>query len=271
MRRYRLFQAPIKAFFSRSFYREVGLHWQGTAFGYLLLLLTSCWVPLFMHYQSVISEFIENKAPQIISQVPEITITKGEVSVEVDQPYDITDPDTGRVLVVIDTTGGTTSLEDTQALALLTKTEVIFRRSDIETRIFSLKNVDNLIVDQHVVATWAEIVRSYAALVAFPFFVILSFLYRIVQALINAAIGLLLARWCKTSLSYQALLRLAVIAITPGIIVSTVLALLDIQIPFAGFFYFIVALAYLFLGIKAVSSEVKQVIGDDERNNFLSP
>lgn len=260
MSQYRLIRAPILAFFSRSFYREVGLDWKGTGFGYLLLLLASCWVPLMMHYQSVISEFIENKAPQIIAQIPEITITKGEVTVDVEQPYKIIDPDTGTVLVVIDTTGKTTTLEEVQALAVVTKTEVRYRKSDIETRTFSLKTVENFIVDLQLVTTWVEIFRTYAAVVAFPFAVIGSFLYRVVQALIYASIGLLLARWCKTSLSYQVLLRLAVIALTPGIIISTVLTLIDVQIPWGGLFYFILTLAYLFLGVKAVASPSQSLL-----------
>ena len=77
-------------------------------------------------------------------------------------------------------------------------------------------------------------------------------MYRIVQALIYAAIGLLFASFCKTTLSYAALIRLAVAAVTPCIIVGTILSFTDTSIP--AFLYLVAALVYLFFAVKSISS-----------------
>ena len=255
MRRYRIFQAPVMAFFSPSFYRDVGLQWKGTGFSYLLLLLAICWVPTFIQFQLSVSDYVENKAPALTSQIPPIRIIKGEAAVDVIQPYKIIDPDSGTVLALIDTTGKTVSLEETEARALLRRTEVIFKKSDIETRSFNFKSIDHFTLDQQRVSGWLAVFRSYGAVVFFPFAVVGSFAFRIVQVLIYAAIGLLFAKWCKTNLSYQPLLRLSVMAVTPVIIVSTAVGIAGVEIPLRSLLYFIGAMVYLFLGVNAISHQ----------------
>ena len=89
------------------------------------------------------------------------------------------------------------------------------------------------------------------ALAIYPFAVFGSYVYRIVQVLIYAVIGLLFASLCKTTLSYAALIRLAVVAVTPCIIVGTILSLTDASIP--RFVYLLAALVYLFFAVKSIS------------------
>jgi hypothetical protein len=264
MRRYRIFQAPVMSFFSPSFYRDVDQHWKGTGFAYLLLLLAICWVPTFIQFHLSIADYVEHRAPAITAQVPLIRIVKGEASVDVAQPYKIVDPDSGTVLALIDTTGKTASLEGSEALALLTKTEVIVKKNDVETRSFNFKNVKNFTVDQQRISGWLKVFRRYVAVVFYPFAVMGSFVFRIVQALIYAAIGLLFAKWLKTNRPYLTLVRLSVMAVTPVIIVSTVVDAAGLKIPWPGLLYFMAAMVYLFLAIKTVShQESGEVKADD--------
>jgi len=266
-----MFQAPIMAFFSPSFYRDVGLHWRGTGFAYLLLLLAICWVPTFVEFHLSVSDYIENKAPALISQIPPIRIIKGEASVDVTQPHQIIYPDTGVVLAIIDTTGKTVLLERNQAFVLLTKTEVIFKRSEIETKSFSLRNIEHFTLDQQGVSAWLTLFRNYSAVVFFPFAVIGSFAFRIVQVLLYAVIGLLFAKLCGTSKSYQTLLRLSVMAVTPVIIAKTILQIASVKIPLQGLLFFIVAMVYLFLGVKAVSRSEETSVGEVYKGQPLGP
>lgn len=267
MKRYQFFHAPVLAFFSRSFYHDVSHNWKGTGFAYLLLLLTICWVPAFVSYQQDVSGYVKNEAPALIAQIPKIKIIKGQASADVAQPYIISDPETGNPLVILDTTGNTASLDGTEAFALITKTEVMYRKSKVESRVYSLAQIEEFTVDKQKVGGWVELFRSYSAVIFFPFVVIGAFVFRIVQALIYAAIGLLFARWVNTTASYESLIRLSVMAVTPAIIVNTVVAAAHIQIPFVGLVYFLSAMAYLFLGVKAAS--VKE--GDDSQKVQPAP
>ncbi len=251
MRRYSIFHVPALSFFSKKLYIDVGQNWKGANFLYLLLLLAICLIPTMINLHRGISNFVNNEAPAIVNQVPEITITDGQVSIKETQPYYIKDPDSNEPLAIIDTTGQIESLEDTDAFCLLTGNKVITKKSEFENRTYDLSNVKAFIVDSERITGWLQIGRKFLAVVIYPFVLLGYYMYRIVQALIYAAIGLLFASFCKTTLSYTALIRLAVVAVTPCIIVGTILGLTDTSIP--PFLYLVAALVYLFFAVKSIS------------------
>jgi hypothetical protein len=49
-------------------------------------------------------------------------------------------------------------------------------------------------------------------------------------------------------------LRLAVVAVTPAILVATLLDAASINLPFGGLWYFLATMGYLAFGIKAAGS-----------------
>lgn len=253
-KRYSIWQVPPLAFFSRSLYRDVALHWQGVAFGYLFLLLALCWIPGAIRIHRSFTFFIDEEAPLVIEQVPDITIIDGQAFVDHPQPYTIRDPETEEALLVIDTTGTIASLKQTDARVLVTARQAIFQKSAIETRSFSFENVDHYTLDQKKIYHWLDIAKTWAAPVLYPLCTLGSFAYRIVQALIYACIGLLLANLCKGKLPFEALLRLSVVAITPTIIIGTLLNAAAIELPLAGLWFFLLAMGYLLFGIRATVS-----------------
>ena len=75
--------------------------------------------------------------------------------------------------------------------------------------------------------------------------------------LIYAAIGLIFVSICKAELNYDQLLRLSVVAVTPSILINTILMLLGEKLPMAGFMFFALAMIYLYLGVKATTDVVQ--------------
>ena len=263
MKKFSIIHVPVLSFFSKALYADVGLSWKGTGFAYLALLLAACWIPKIVKIHWAASDFINNEAPAVVEQVPEITITNGEVSIEEPQPYYIREPEHDSVLAIIDTTGTIQSLEDANTICLLTRTHLIWRQSNVETRTFDLSKVENFVVDGNRIMGWLHTARHVIVPIVYPFAFLGSYVYRIVQALIYAAIGLLFASLCKVALPYPTLLRLAVVAVTPCIIVGTVLGLAGVHLPYAGLIYLLIALGYLFFGVKAVS-ETTTIQKEDE-------
>lgn len=251
MKRYSILHIPLLSFFSKELYRDVGSNWKGVAFGYLLLLLAICSALRMVGLQRGLSNFIDEEFPPFVEQVPTITISDGQVQIDEPQPYYIKDPDSNDVVAVVDTTGTIQSLDDTEAFVLLTKTKVTWRQGEIETRTFDLTEVKEFVLDQDKITGWLNSIKKFLVLAIFPIVVLGSFIFRIIQALIYGAIGLLFATWCKVKLSYAALLRVAVVAVTPCIIVKTILELASVRLPWAGLWFFLVAMAYLFFGVKA--------------------
>ncbi len=251
MKRFSIIHVPLLSFFSKPLYRDVGLNWKGVCFGYLLLLLAVCWIPQVVKMYMDFSDFVEKEAPPVLEQVPRITIADGQVSIDEPQPYYIKDPESGQVLAVIDTTDTITSPEDANAFCLLTRTGLVARKSEFETRSWDLSHVQSLVVDSDRIRGWLRTIKKFFVVLVYPPALVCSYLYRIVQALIYAVVGLLFAYLCKVKLSYAALLRLAVTAVTPCIILNTVLGVADAHLPYGWLLYLAIALAYLLFGVTA--------------------
>ncbi len=250
MKRFSVFHVPLLSFFSRALYRDVALHWKGTVFAYLLLLLAICWIPSMTEFHSGLADFVDDEAPSVVEQVPRITIVDGEASIDAPEPYYIKDPESDEILVIIDTTGAINSLDDREAMVLMTRTKVIFQESKRQSRTFRFAEVDEFTLDQAKIMRWLNTAKKFLVLAVYPLVVLGSFLFRIIQVLIYAAIGMLFALWCKEKLSYVAMLRLAIIAVTPCIVVETVLGAAKLHPPI-GVWYFLVTLGYLGFGVKA--------------------
>ena len=254
MKKFSIIHIPVLSFFSKDLYRDVGLNWKGLCFGYLLLILAVCWIPAMVWINTGFAGFINKDAPTVVEQVPEITITDGQVSIDEPQPYYIREPDTNDILVVIDTTGTIESPHDANAFCLLTKTSMIMKQSNFETRTYDLSQVKSLTVSGDGIMKLLHIMKKFLFIVLYPIALLSSYVYRIIQALIFAAIGLLFASLCRVSLSYGALLRLAVVAMTPCMIIKTVFGLAGVHLPcIVLLLYFLITLAYLYFGVHACS------------------
>jgi len=213
--------------------------------------------------------FVKNDVPPVVDQVPEITITDGQVLINEPQPYFIREPDSNKIIAVIDTTGSIESPADANAFFLLTNNSII-TKNDFETRSFDLSQVKSFTVNSATITRWLNIIKKFLVVIMYPVVLLSSYAYRIIQALIYAAVGLLFASLCKVSLSYGALLRLAVAAMTPCMIVKTVFALAGVYIPCIGILYILIILAYLYFGVYACSqtSPAEQVLQVPEQTQI---
>jgi hypothetical protein len=258
MKKFSAIHIPPLSFFSKELYSDAALNWRGVNFLYLILLLAACWLLIMIKVHHSIAQFVDNQAPRIVEQVPKITITNGEVSIDQPQPYYIKTPDSNSNLAIIDTTGTIKSLDNTGAYLLITKNTLIARQSDLETRAYSLSQVKNFVLTSDRLMTWLQIFKKIFVIILYPLVLLSSFIFRIIQALIYGAIGLLFASWCQIKLSYDALIRLSVIAVTPCIIISTVLLLAHARLPYDILIYFLLAMAYLLFGVKAAADEIRK-------------
>jgi len=256
MKKFSAIHIPPLSFFSKELYSDVALNWRSVNFIYLLLLLAACWILIMIKVNNSIARFVNNEAPRIVEQVPKITITNCEASIDGPQPYYIKNSDSNSVLAIIDTTGTIKSLDNTGAYCLLTKNAVIIRQSDVETRAYSLSQVKNFVLTSDRLMKWLQIFKKVFIIVSYPLALLGSFIFRIIQALIYGAIGLLFASWCKIKLAYDALIRLSIIAVTPCIIISTVLLLANVSLPYDVLIYFLIAMVYLLFGVKAAADEI---------------
>jgi hypothetical protein len=258
MKRYSIFHPLVLSFFSKSLYRAVAKHWRGTGLLYLFIVLALFWIPTIIKGQLATSAWVDADSKEITKQIPAITISKGQVSTDVTTPYFIKDPKTGTDIAVIDTTGTYTSLENTEAKFLLTKSKLIMSKSATETQTYDLSGVQSFYVDRSRVEGWLAAAKRWFIPVLYPLAVIFSFIFRAIQLLIYALIGLLFARMLHANLSYKTLVRLSAIAITPVLVLDLVFEFVPIHIPRWTLLGIVIALAYLFFAVK-VNADAEEV------------
>ena len=258
MKRYSIFHPLVLSFFSKSLYRDVGKHWRGTGLLYLLVVLALFWIPTIIKGHLEMSRWVAGDSKEITKQIPAITISNGQVSTDVPTPYFIKDPKTGATIAIIDTTGQYKTLDETDAKLLLTKSKVIISKSATETQTYYLSSVQSFYVDRARVEGWLGILGRWFGPVLYPLAVIFSFIFRAIQMLIYALIGLLFVKILHAKLDFKTLMRLAAIAITPVLILDLLFEFVPLHIPRWSLVGIVIALGYLFFAVK-VNAEPEDV------------
>ncbi len=239
------------SFYSKDLYRDVAKNWKGIAALYLFTLLAIALIPDLVHLNDRINRFLRDDAPQIVEQIPRITITKGIASIDKPVPHVIREPDTGMVFGIIDTSGEIISLENREADVLLTKTQLMVRDRNERVSIYELSAFKDMQFDKHDAHGLLNTISSWIVYALYPVILFISFFFRLIQALLFAVIGMFFAKRLKADLTYQQLLRIAVIALTPVIILSALFDWLTYSFLFEWLLYFSISIYYVYFGVKA--------------------
>jgi hypothetical protein len=258
MKRFSIFHPLYMSFYSGELYQDVGRKWKGVGLGYLFLVMAILQVPMAVKIHVGFSKWVETGASQVVDKIPQININHGEVSTNVETPYYIQEPKdpasrvspTSEYLAVIDLTGKYKTLEDVNSDILLTKHSVAMRNQR-EVRTYDLSQVESFSVDSARVHGWLNSSRLFVAPAFYGFVLLFSFLYRMAQVALYAAVGILFARSMNAALAYPALMRLAAVAVTPPMILDEVVDLTLVHVPMWSLICLAMALGYLYFGVKA--------------------
>lgn len=165
-------------------------------------------------------------------------------------PVIIREPGKDVALAIIDTSGGITSLEGSEARVLLTRSLLYVRRSDTETRVFDLSHVRSFSMDRDRAVSWlGGLVIWLAALLA-PVVLLGLYVFRLIQQLIGSLIGLLVARLSPGTLDFSARMRLVAVALTPALVTELALDLANKRPPAWGLLWTVIAITYVVLAIR---------------------
>jgi hypothetical protein len=232
MRQYAGVHALFMSFFSPRLYRDVAAHWRGTGFLYLLLLLALSWVPVMVKVQLASRRFAASELPRVSRDFPAIDLRAGRASSPVQQPYTMRDPATGRPLLVLDTSGTITSLDTTRAPFLLTADTLHFHDQWRGARKVPLRYLPDVSLTGEKLEGWMEAFAPWIGIALYPVALLASLLVRILVAALLALLALAIGLALRRGITYRAGLRLACVAMTPAILVSTLVTSLSISVPY---------------------------------------
>ena len=253
MTKYNFINSLYLSFYSVSLYQDVAKNWKGRCFGYLLFILCLFWIPEVSRIHTDVSAFFSAEAPKYLKQMPAITISQGKVSINEKVPYFIFTPATNKPFAIIDTSGQISSLERTTASLLVTDSKLIIKKDSTDFQVFDLEGIDRLIVDQKVLNDWIGGFISIFPVILFPFLLLYSFLYHIIQVFLSAGIGVLFAKKLQTDLTYKTLIRLSAVSFTPAIMLQIIHAVFDIPFPYRAPISFLISLGYLYYAVGSNS------------------
>lgn len=216
--------------------------------------------------------FVKERAPVLVKQYyPEqlvVKIDKGEVSVNVPEPYIVSNkaemPQTlnekpVKNLIVIDTRGDfeSSKFNEYDTFALLTKHEFATRDDNGKTTIQNLSGFPSVVIDQTTLLSWGEKIVSSLTLfiplgiILTLFLLFMGFAIYIIPLLLFALIPYLIAKLKKISLTYSGAYKMSLYAVVPALALK---ALLNIS----GFI-FIPAYFTLLIFILVITLNMREV------------
>ncbi len=246
MKQYNILQPLGLCFYSKALYRDVGHNWRG--FNILYLLLVSailCIASLFLYYG--MSKIIVNHLEPLVAQLPTITVQHGKIAIDKPVPYLIKAPN-GQNVIAIDTSGQYKSLAETHAWILITQDKLSFSRNETQTSIYDLSHLHDYVYTPEKFAQYLRMLSPILTGIIFLLTFLLIFVRSVGVVFVLAGLAKLLTH---TRLSYRTVFRLGTIAITPALILATVLDLLYMHLPYGWLVYFPLTMAYLLYGIEA--------------------
>ncbi len=263
--RLRPWRAVYQSFYRGSIYREAAWSWRGLAYQYLIILLLFLWIVAGLHLQLVVASYIDGFLIPFFDDMPRFDHKNGTLTM--DKPgevYQVKDRRNGRVLVDFD-------LRKVPRDPPLSEDGIFYRRTALilhhegKEEISPFKERDEPESTKQKEPTdtkgkeneWSsakfvlERVKNFFALFVVGSLWIASFLLCAVQSLVYAFIGKLLAVLNRVTLTYAQLVRIAIVAMTPTLLIDTVQKLTCTGIPAWALVSFVLSLAYLLFGVRA--------------------
>lgn len=244
----------LYSFYSKDLYVEVLGAWQGKGLRVLFMLafLVSILVCSKVHFS--LGRFVSETAPQLVEQMKPMEIEGGELRVKDDVPYTVTDPDTGKVVAIVDPTGK--SLEGSSVPVRVSGNAITFKYADKPdiTLNYQQMTTGSHEISQEWLLGGLNLIRKWTAVFIFPFVMIFQFGLFFLQALLFSVVTLLLSKLLGLYLGWEECLRLSIVALLPSVILRLILGSASVYFP--PLCWLLVTLYYVYFGLKSFKEEV---------------
>lgn len=260
-KKFGLWQAPVKCFYSKSFYNDVYKKWSGSGLFFITLVSLIFATIVGGYLQQQAKGFDDKTILDFVKQVPNFEIKKGRLSSDVKQPYIVTLQDEPIAKLILDTTGEITSLPD-DAILLITRQRVIVRKqmNGAVLESYDLKDIDNVKFDRETITPLLYKIRdllpTVLGIVTFVF-VWIAYLFK---SLFYTVIVML---FTKSKYEFKSIYRLSTFALFPGFLLDYALVYF-IGLPWA--LIFLINIGYVIFALKSIlpESELEDAIDNED-------
>jgi hypothetical protein len=255
VRQFNLLESIYLSFYSKRLYRDVSSNWGGYAILYLLMILTLSWIGATWKIQTGLALAYRQNANWMVTQIPDLKIKDGKISTPINRPYIIYEPYSKNKIAIIDTSGKYKTIEEAGVNVLVTENQVIAKNiNKNETRIIDIPKTVNWTINPIVINGYISTFVGYLWIPIFIFCILVSFLYRIIQALLYALFGKIFNYFSGANLSYGQIMQIAMVAVTPAIVIETICSVAGWHFMRQPLLFFILSMLYVCYGIIANKS-----------------
>ncbi len=260
-------QAPLLSFFSGDLYRDVAKNWHGIGFLYLFVVLSLVWALWVARICVPLVVTAQEQLPYFIGQWPTLTIKAGHLKIDKPCPHKIKDKK-GVTIIVFDTTGKYKTPQEAETALLFTETEVVpsagqdYGPGTPSATPLPLSSMPDAVIGAAELQQMIMMATT-VGLPAFLFFFCGLFVLFIhmLQALIYGLITYITSSILEFKLTYGTAVRTAVIAMTPAILISAVISLVDMSgklaVVWGGLSIFCV-IGYIVFACKSIAGQARQ-------------
>jgi hypothetical protein len=262
-----LIQTPLFAFFSKDLYAGVTTSWKGTGILYLFLLVLMSWTVTCLSVAYAVSTAVHNvEVRNFCQKIPAMNFESGKLSIDKPLPYTIQDDKAGTTLAVFVKEHKSMELSETDPPIVITPEYMLVRDqkgqplnfADLEKALPGLKfsGADIMAVMENTPTILSGIVFTVGLL---PIFI-----GHLLVLLAYGGIEMLLASSMEARINYSTALRLAAVAMTPTVLLSTILTAVAAMplshspvhavLPQWWWISIIMSVGFLFLAAKGAQS-----------------
>ncbi|HZS40101.1 MAG TPA: DUF1189 domain-containing protein [Polyangia bacterium] len=248
--------ALLSAPFDRGVFAEVHGQKLRRTVGYLFLLIAIATASTTIWFTLGLRGLVRRVLPEL-DKLPTITIRDGEASANVPQPWrhSFGWQDGNEVVLIIDTTGVVTDLDDHEVGLLLMKRELLVKGDDGAKETIELARLGDVTIGPHLVKRWLARAQRIApfvfAAVAFLLFTILRWL----QALVLTLVALVAGLGRRRKLGFGALLTVATYALTLPAWLAALRPFVPLRVPHFWLISAALAVAYAIAGVRRIPDE----------------
>ena len=253
--------SPILSLFSRRFYGEMSRSSLGQGVLYLLSLAFVVSIVSVTAFSFSILPKINQGAQWVRENMPPLEFTREGVQTTVQQPFSLTHPEWGTILIVDTNRETVTDEEMRQTIFYITKTKLYaWDRTKNEHRIVDARpqpgdvsqNWQDVHVDGEVVWRLYAAIRPFASPLVFVVVLFSFFAWKMAAAFFYSIPALLINILRKQKLAYEKLLNLCFFALTPVMFLQAVKTVYPgFIIPVNFWLAFVVTCGYLAFAILA--------------------
>jgi len=236
------------AFYSKDAYIRAAREWKGIGYGYLfiLILISTLCIGLWVH--TWINIALSGVEKHILPQLPRMTIAEGHLTIDKELPYVIAVK--GNSLCRFDNTNDLPpDPAEFSPFVFGTSDFAIYSRKNGLLRQWVYEKIWTAVIEPLGVTKYVQFLKTWGGLVFAGILLPLHFLWVASQTLILGALGRIFARTMHTALTYSRLIRISVVAVTPGVVLGTLLIVSNQFFALWLGIYGIMGAIYLFYGV----------------------